>query len=120
MLPKKNRANKKSIEKIFKEGRFVSSPNLTFKFINNTIPSTPQISFIVPKTTSKKAVVRNLLRRRGYAVLQKYFKTIPPSTLGAFVFGKKGEKIFGVRKNKENNPIQNLENEIKTILNKLH
>ena len=120
MLPKTNRADKKAIERIFKEGRFISSPNLTLKFINSKSPETSKISFISPKTTSKKAVVRNLLRRRGYAVLEKHFDSFPSGLLSAFIFGKKGEKVFGGRKNKDYNPIQNLENEIKIILNKLH
>ncbi|MEI8270808.1 MAG: ribonuclease P protein component, partial [bacterium] len=64
MLSKKNRVNKKLIDKIFKEGRFVNSPNLTLKFIKEE-SLYPKIAFISPKTASKKAVDRNLLRRRG-------------------------------------------------------
>ena len=127
MLPKKNRADRKSVERIFKEGRYVNSNNLTLKFILPH-PSPllikervfPQISFVVPKTVSKKAVVRNLLRRRGYAVLKPYLSTFPVGFTGVFLFGKKSKDIFGGRKNKTRNPIQDLENEIKIILNKLH
>lgn len=130
MLPKKNRADRKAVEKIFKEGRFVNSQNLTLKFIIDKeakpgLPgfaslSFPQISFVVPKTVSKKAVIRNLLRRRGYAVLKPYLGTFPAGFTGVFLFGKKSKDIFGGRKNKTRNPIQDLENEIKIILNKIH
>ncbi len=126
MLPKKNRADRKTVEKIFKEGRFVNSSNLTLKFVLSHPNSLlikergfPQISFLSPKTASKKAVVRNLLRRRGYAILSKHFGKFPVGFLGAFIFGKKSVEVFGGRKNKKYNPILNLDLEVKTILTKL-
>lgn len=118
MLLKKNRADRKAVEKIFKEGKFVNSQNLTLKFIK-TESVYPQISFVAPKTVSKKAVIRNLLRRRGYAVLKPYLNTFPAGFTGIFVFGKKSKDIFGGKKNKTTNPIQNLNEEIKVILSKL-
>ena len=120
MLPKKNRADKKAIERIFKFGRFISSPNLTLKFISTKEPVLPRVSVVAPKTVSKKAVDRNLLRRRGYAVLSKHIEQFPPGFLGAFVYGKKSMDIFSSKKTENYNPIQNLENEIKIILSKLH
>ena len=120
MLPKKNRLDKKIVENIFKNGSFVNSSNLTLKFISNKNTTPPRFSFITPKTASKKAVVRNLLRRRGYTVLKKYFKNFHNGFVGAFVFGKESVEVFGGRKNKTYNPILNLENEIKNILSKIH
>lgn len=119
MLSKKNRNDRKSVEQIFKSGSFVNSPNLTLKFLN-TNENKKRVSFITPKTVSKKAVVRNLLRRRGYAILEKYFNALPIGFLGVFVFGKKSLQIFGGRKTKIYNPMLNLENEIKNIFNKLN
>ncbi len=107
MFPKKNRADKKTIEKIFKEGKFVNSPNLTLKFIK-TFNNKKQISFITPKTLSKKSVVRNSLRRRGYIILKKYFNTFPAGFFGVFIFRKRQDNILI------------LENEIKSILNKIN
>ena len=69
MLPKKNRADRKAVEKIFKEGKFINSQNLTFKFLPNS-STLPQISFIVPKNVAKLAVKRNYLRRLGYSALK--------------------------------------------------
>ena len=124
MLPKKNRADKKAVEKIFKEGKFVNSPNLTFKFVirgdnkflmSNTESSyslrnllSPRISVIVPKSIAKLAVKRNFLRRLLYSILIKYIKDLPISLVGVFIF-KKAE-----------NDVIILENEIKTIFNKIH
>ena len=118
MLSQKNRTNTKLVDRIFKEGKFVNSPNLTLKFIKNEFPF-PQISFITPKAVSKKAVDRNLLRRRGYFILRKYLIFSPTNFAGVFVFGKKSMDFFGGRKNKKRNPILVLENEIKIILEKL-
>jgi len=108
MLPKKNRADKKAVEKIFKEGSFINSANLTFKFVlNNSSSVIPRISFVVPKSVSKLAIKRNLLRRLGYLALTKHLKEFPP-LLGVFVFKK------------YQNDVSIIENEIKNILNKIH
>jgi ribonuclease P protein component len=109
MLKKKNRATKKEIDLLFKEGKFLNSPNLTFKFINSFRSDlNKRISFIAPKSVAKLAVKRNLLRRRGYDVLKKYLDQFPVGILGAFVF----------RKYQDNALI--IENEIKTILTKIN
>jgi len=105
MLPKKNRADKKLVEKIFKEGRFISFSGLSFKFLNGK-QSFPRISFVVPKKVEKKAVGRNLLRRQGYSILEKYFGKIPSGISGVFIFNKVV-------------PISEIENDIKKILNKI-
>ena len=118
MLPKKNRVDKKTIKKIFEKGKTLNSLNLTLKFII-TQNNKKQINFITPKKISKKVVLRNLLRRRGYFVLKKYFRNFPNGFLAIFIFGKKSIKIFGLKKNKKYNPILNLENEIKKILDQI-
>ncbi|MCM2338945.1 MAG: ribonuclease P protein component [Burkholderiales bacterium] len=119
MLPKENINNTKQIEQIFKSGHFVNSTNLTFKFFILSKNKNKRISFITPKTVSKKAVERNLLRRRGYYVLKNYFNLLPAGIMGVFIFGKKSVDIFGGLKNKKNNPISNLDKEIKVILEKI-
>ena len=119
MLPKKNRADKKLIETIFKNGKFINSPNLTLKYVDAHL-NISQIGFVVPKTVAKRAVDRNLLKRRGYSVFKRYLDQPPVGFKGAFIFGKKSLSFFGGRKTKKYNPIQNLENEIKIILNKIN
>jgi ribonuclease P protein component len=108
MLLKKNRADRKAIEKIFKDGRFLNSPNLTFKFLIKKNSTTPQISFIAPKSVAKLAVKRNLLRRRGYGVLNKYINQFPSGVLGVFLFKKYQDDVLTI------------ENEIKNILSKIN
>ncbi len=107
MLSKKNRADKKAVNNIFKKGRFLNSPNLTFKFLIKQ-SFTPKISVIVPKSLAKLAVKRNSLRRRAYRVLSKYINSFPLGLVAVLVF----------KKYQEDNSI--IENEIKNILNKFN
>ncbi len=118
MPPKKTRLSKGEIENIFKQSRFVNSANLTLKFIQSDAKNS-RFSFLTPKNIGKKAVLRNKLRRRGYFALKNQ-QNIPKNIVGAFVFGKNSAKAFGGKKNKSNNPVENLENEIKVIFNKLN
>ncbi|PIR68363.1 hypothetical protein COU49_01445 [Candidatus Nomurabacteria bacterium CG10_big_fil_rev_8_21_14_0_10_35_16] len=120
MLTKENRADRKTIAKIFQDGAFINSPNLTLKFIFDPKLKTPTISFITPKTVSKSAVKRNALRRRGYGVLRGYLNDLPNNLAGVFIFGKNSLSHFAGRKNTKYNPVLNLENEIKNILSKIN
>ena len=115
MLPKKNRVDKKSIDEIFKacppigrEGSFINSNSLTFKFLLKNGSKIRRISFIAPKNVAKFAVKRNLLRRRGYSALEKHIKQFPFGLLGVFIFKK------------PLNSVLEIENEIKNILNKIN
>jgi ribonuclease P protein component len=107
MLPKKNRADKKAVEKVFKGGRFLNSSYFTFKFILTNNPTVPRISFIVSKKITKLAVKRNLLKRRGYVALKKYIHKFPAGLVGVFVFKKHQDDVSII------------EDEIKSILNKI-
>lgn len=107
MLPKKNRVSTKEVDKIFKEGKFLISPSLTFKYFKNT-DKIVKISFIAPKNIAKLAVKRNLLRRRGYTALLKYIDQFPAGFVGVFIFKKYQDDV------------SILENEIKNILTKIN
>jgi ribonuclease P protein component len=108
MLPKKNRADKKAVEKVFKDGRFINFSFLTFKFILNENSAPPRISFIAPKNVAKLAVKRNLLRRLGYNVLKNYINKFPPGLVAVFIFKKYQDDI------------SILENEIKNTISKIN
>jgi ribonuclease P protein component len=88
MLPKRNRANKKTIDRIFKDGKFIRSGPLSFKYLINKGLNSTQMSFIVPKNTIRKATDRNLLKRRGYVVLKKHIGQFPIGLMGVFIFNK--------------------------------
>jgi ribonuclease P protein component len=107
MLPKANRAGTKEIDKIFKEGSFLNSPSLTFKYFKNSGKEV-KISFIAPKSVAKLAVKRNMLRRLGYKALEKHISRFPLGITGAFVFKKYQDDILTI------------EDEIKNILGKIN
>jgi ribonuclease P protein component len=120
MLKKINRVDRKTIDQIFKTGRFVVGKELVLKFILNHQSPTIRVSFTAPKNVSKSAVKRNLLRRRGYAVLNKYLNALPKGFNGIFVFGKKSLDVFGGKINNISNPLKDLENEIEKIISKFN
>lgn len=108
MLSKKNRVDKKNIDLIFKQGKYISSENLTFKFLLTETKTLPRISFIAPKNIAKLATMRNKLRRRGYTALRKHIHDFPLGLLGAFVYKKYEDDTLI------------LEDEIKNILIKIN
>jgi len=107
MLKKINRADRKTVESIFREGKFLNSLNLTFKFLK-TVQNGRKISILVPKSVVKSAVKRNLLRRLGYRALEKHIESSPAGITGVFIFKKYQDNILV------------LENEIKTIFAKIN
>ncbi|MBI2631120.1 ribonuclease P protein component [Candidatus Nomurabacteria bacterium] len=122
MLPKKNRADKKTVENIFKGGKFINSSHFTFKFIPIPEPKRfeTKISFIVPKSVSKLAVKRNKLKRLGYRILEKQPKNSIPLVYGVFIF-KTRPNGRGLSVGWEyQDDLLILENEIKEIFNKVH
>ncbi len=88
MLPKKNRVDRKGVNLLFKEGKSLVSPILSFRFIIKSTKSPAQISFTTPKSIAKLAVIRNKLRRRGYTAVQKHLNNFPSGIMGVFVFRK--------------------------------
>lgn len=112
MLPKKNRANTKQIEKLFKNKGFLSYLTFSFRYFKMSIPgmdsgTESRISFIVPKKVAKSAVLRNKLRRIGYISLEKHFKLLPFPITGVFTF------------NKNNTNQTEIHNEIRDIFKKI-
>lgn len=64
MLPKINRLHKESeIKRLMQTGRAFFLPQFTFKYKITKQPEI-KIAFVVSNKVSKKAVVRNLLKRR--------------------------------------------------------
>ena len=128
MLPKKNRADKKVVEEVFKSGKFINSNNFSLKYMilktrNSLVvkkeaglqspkplllKNNPKISVLVPKSLAKKAIKRNYLRRLGYIALEKQLHHFPTGLTGVLIFKKYQDDILTI------------ENEIKNIINKIH
>jgi ribonuclease P protein component len=97
MLPKKNRISRVLFDTVLKDGAFFHSQNLSFRVVKAQ-KRLSKFSFVVSKKVSKSAVVRNLLRRRGYSVLKSIIGTkskekMDNAILGAFFFKKGAEKL---------------------------
>lgn len=64
MLPKENRLKKKKdFERVFKKGRGINQGFLFLKFQKNNFEES-RFGFLVSQKVSKKAVVRNKIKRR--------------------------------------------------------
>jgi ribonuclease P protein component len=93
MLPKKHRITKILFQTIMKEGLFVSGSVFSVRYIPHTASS---YAFVAPKSLSKKAVVRNKLRRQGYNALRCALaldKKAPHKPIAAIFFYKKQAKL---------------------------
>lgn len=80
MLQKAARLTKKQFDEYFKTGKRWHFPHATIVY---TPYSTFHGSVVVGKKLTKKAVLRNTLRRRVYATLQQAHKTT--GTTGVFI-----------------------------------
>lgn len=118
MLPKKNKIDRKTMANLFTSGFSLFNNSFSFKYLINKENKEKKISFVVPKNVLKKANQRNLLKRRSFFVINKFFKKFPDGFVGAFVFNNKNIKGFMGRKRKDFNPVLNLTFEIKDILDK--
>lgn len=76
MLPKINRLKKKrDIERVFKNGKGFKEDFLILKAIKNDLKNS-RFAFIVPQKVSKKAVLRNKIRRRLSELVRLKIKKI--------------------------------------------
>ena len=115
MLKKKLKVSRKLFDEVFKNGRYAKSSGLLLKYA--FMPGNhPSVSFVVPKTVAKKAIARNLLKRRGYAAIKKVIEKISPSAICIFVFQKGSSARFGGEKNKIRYPFLEIEKEINHLL----
>jgi ribonuclease P protein component len=71
-------------------GTNVGHPNLTKRF-----------AIVAPKSVIKKATGRNLLRRRGYSIIQKNLAGVKNGVLGIFLVKKGVEKLKFIEMEKE-------------------
>lgn len=81
MLSKKERLSRIEFSRFFSVGRRFHTPLFTLVYA----PHTELLaSVVVPKKVSQKAVVRNRIRRRIYAIVRQFRKE--SKTRGVFIF----------------------------------
>ena len=101
MLEQKNRIKKKKdIENIFKKGKTFKQDSLILKILKNDL-SFSRFGFIVPKKVSKKAVVRNKIKRRIREIVRSMMIKELKTNNDCLIIGLKGieEKDFQETKN---------------------
>jgi len=89
MLPQKRKVGTELFPLVLKSGKTVSSEHLSFKFVPILGTQENKFSFVVSGKVSKKATERNLLKRRGYAVIKKN-NTLKKIPIAGVFFAKSG------------------------------
>lgn len=98
MLPFNHRlVKKKDHEKVQKFGQFVSANNLAIKFLENGLKET-RVGIVVGVKYSKKAVERNLVKRKLREIFQKELKKM-----------KKGLDIVVMARKREEEKTKNID-----------
>lgn len=78
MYPKDHRLRKsKEIEKLFKNGKSFLTPTISIRFAKNNLGSS-RFAVIISTKVHKRAVKRNLIKRRLRAVLREVIETVKP------------------------------------------
>jgi ribonuclease P protein component len=76
MFTKEFRLRKEEVNMVFKTGKSFSSPEMVFRFLPNKF-SHSRIAILVGVKLSKKAVVRNRIKRRLRELTRLHFKKFP-------------------------------------------
>lgn len=82
--------------RVYRKGLRRHSRNFVVTQSDNTLMH-PRFAVVVPKTVSKKATVRNLIRRRVHEVLKKALLTstkLQESSLDILISAKKGSEVL--------------------------
>jgi len=101
MLPKKQRIERKYFSQILKTSRRFISPHFLLYIATQENKLPAKFSFSVSKKVSKKAVGRNLLRRRGYSVISRHIQDIRPGYFYFFSFKSKPQELSFVELERE-------------------
>ncbi len=87
MLSKQKRLSRQHIQEYLIRAKRVTTPHFNVIWTDK-IPNGPRVGFSVSKKVAKTAVVRNRLRRHGYASVDPLLKKIPPNRAFLIVFLK--------------------------------
>jgi len=85
MLPAENRLKKrKDFEYVFKRGKGFEEEVLILKIVDNNLEN-PRFGFVVSQKVSKKAVVRNKIKRRLREIVRKRLPSIKKKVDGVLI-----------------------------------
>ena len=87
MLPQKNKVSRKIFSGLVHKKNTTHGQYLTLRVFQQE-KGESRFSFIISKKINKKAVIRNLYKRRAYAIIQKYKNQLLKSFVCIFFFKK--------------------------------
>jgi len=106
MLSRKFRVKRQSFRDLIKKGRVFHCEIFTIRY-SKAIHSTPRFGVVVPKSVSKSAAARNLLKRRMWACIAENQADIIPGL----------DIVFFMKKNSNTVSFSNLERQFSVALN---
>lgn len=92
MLSKKNKIDKHLFKEVFEQGKKYNSNFFSIRIFPIEEKNT-RFSFVVPVRVSKKAVVRNKMKRRGRYIVSKVIYSIKEGFALIVFFKKESEKV---------------------------
>ena len=88
MLSKKNRlAAEKDFSKLFSKGKSFSGRGIGLKVVRNDLGA-PRIGFVVSTKVAKRAVVRNVIKRRMREASRAYLPKLDPQGVDAALIAR--------------------------------
>ncbi|MAG12217.1 ribonuclease P protein component, partial [bacterium] len=92
---KKQKIQRSSFPKTFSGSKTFPSPFFTLRvfFDKKNSTTSSRFSFVVSAKVAKKAVARNTLKRRGYAVIKKNIPNIKSGYICVFFFKKESTRV---------------------------
>lgn len=84
MLPKENRLKEKDVKRVLKDGQAFKEDFLILRIVKNNLNKT-RFGFIVSKKLSKKATMRNKIRRRLSNLVKVKMKKLKKGVDGIFI-----------------------------------
>ena len=93
MLAKENKINTQLFKDVLNKGKFYNFTFFSTKFLRLTEESESKFAFVAPKKAFRKAVLRNLIRRKSYNIIKNARKNIIPSTAVIFFFKKEASDL---------------------------
>ena len=106
MLPKKHRLKKgRLLDMVFRKGRVVSNTFFLVRILPPRNMGVFRVCIVVSKKTEPKAVGRNTLRRRIYAILKNHLAALPSASV-----------VILTKKDAADADFQTLEKQIKPLL----
>lgn len=107
MLHSKNRLSRVEVNSLKKKARVVQGLYFGLLFEENKLEGLPRFGFIVSRKISKKAVERNLIRRRMKEAVRSLLVKFPP---GSYVFLAKQSVL--------DKTVQELKQELEAVIKK--